>query len=87
MYYFVLEFVSGISVHQFIDHHMLVKKTVPRELAVYICSRVARGLAYAHTRTDSNGKPLNIVHCDICPANIPLVQLIRTGKTMVTSNK
>jgi len=40
MYYFVLEFVNGISVHQFLDHHLLARKQIPRELAVYICSRV-----------------------------------------------
>lgn len=70
MYYFVLEFVNGISVNEFLQHHILSRKPVPRELAVYICSRVARGLAYAHTRTDANGEPLNIVHCDICPDNV-----------------
>ena len=70
IYYFVLEFVNGISVHQFLEHHLIVNKDIPRELAVYICSRIARGLAYAHTRTDSNGDPMNIVHCDICPDNV-----------------
>jgi len=31
---------------------------------------VARGLAYAHARTDADGNSMNIVHCDVCPHNI-----------------
>jgi serine/threonine-protein kinase len=44
--------------------------TLPRELAVFITSRVARGLAYAHAKTDKNGKPLGIVHRDVSFKNI-----------------
>jgi eukaryotic-like serine/threonine-protein kinase len=33
-------------------------------------SRVARGLAYAHSKTDKDGKPLGIVHRDVSPKNI-----------------
>jgi serine/threonine protein kinase len=44
--------------------------SLPRELAVFITSRVARGLAYAHAKTDKNGKPLGIVHRDVSFKNI-----------------
>ncbi len=81
MYYFVLEYVNGISLHQFLDHHLTVKKSIPHKLAVFICSRIARGLAYAHSRTDSAGHPLNIVHCDICPDN---VLITNEGLTKIT---
>jgi len=40
------------------------------ELAVFIVSRIARGLAYAHSKTDGTGTPLGIVHRDINPKNI-----------------
>ena len=46
------------------------KKPLPRELAVFITSRVARGLAYAHAKTDKDGKPLGIVHRDVSFKNI-----------------
>jgi eukaryotic-like serine/threonine-protein kinase len=39
-------------------------------LAVFITSRVARGLAYAHAKTDEGGKPLGIVHRDVSFKNI-----------------
>lgn len=70
-YYFVLEFINGISLFDFLNFHQGVKQPIPRELAVYITSRIARGLAYAHSRKASDtDKPLNIVHCDVCPHNI-----------------
>src|SRR5438128_12259973 len=34
-------------------------------MAVFIASRVVRGLAYAHAKTDREGKPLGIVHRDV----------------------
>jgi len=69
-YYFVLEYINGISLHDFIARHAKEKLELPRELAVYIASRIARGLAYAHQRRGADGKPMNIVHCDVCPHNI-----------------
>ena len=69
-YYFVLEYVDGISLFDLMEFHRKIKRRLPVELAVFIVSRVARGLAYAHSRCDGNGRPLNIVHCDVCPHNI-----------------
>src|SRR6185437_6993729 len=46
------------------------KRQLPKELAVFIVSRVALGLAYAHAKTDKDGKPLGIVHRDVSLKNI-----------------
>jgi serine/threonine-protein kinase len=40
------------------------------ELAVFVVSRIARGLAYAHAKTDKDGKLLGIVHRDVSFKNI-----------------
>ncbi len=69
-YFFVLEFVDGISLYDFVEFHRIIDRRLPFDLAVFIASRAARALAYAHCRCDADGKPLNIVHCDICPHNI-----------------
>lgn len=69
-YFFVLEFVNGISLHNFADILNKAKIRLPEKLAVFTASRIARGLAYAHTRCDASGEPLSIVHCDVCPQNI-----------------
>lgn len=69
-YFFVLEFVDGISLFDFVEFHRVLDRKLPRNLAVFIASRAARALAYAHSRCDVHGNPLNIIHCDICPHNI-----------------
>ena len=69
-YFFVLEFVDGISLYDFVEFHKIIDRRLPRNLAVFIASRAARALAYAHNQYDVDGKPLNIIHCDICPHNI-----------------
>lgn len=53
-----------------VDFHRKLQRPMPLELAVFIAARVARGLAYAHSRRGPDGKPLGIVHCDVCPHNI-----------------
>jgi serine/threonine protein kinase len=69
-YFFVLEFVNGISLHDFLNFLNKTQVQLPQKLAVFIASRIARGLAYAHSRCDASGVPLSIVHCDVCPRNI-----------------
>ena len=69
-YFMVMEFVRGINLEQFLDHHRKLGRPIPVDLAAFIVSRVARGLAYAHTKCDREGRHLNIVHRDIGPKNI-----------------
>ena len=46
----------------------------PADLAVFIVSRICRGLAYAHRKKDKDGRPLGIVHRDVNPKNIMIGQ-------------
>src|SRR4051812_8997033 len=70
IYFIAMEFIRGVNLEQF-GHQLHDKRRVlPRELAVFIVSRVARGLAYAHAKADRNGKPLGIVHRDVSFKNI-----------------
>ena len=69
-YFMVMEYVQGVHLEQFLDRHLELRKPVPVELAVFIVSRVARGLTYAHTKCGLDGRPLGIVHRDIGPKNI-----------------
>lgn len=69
-YYIVMEYVKGIPLSEFISYHKITNTMIPESLAVFITSRIARGLAYAHKRRDKDGVPLNIVHRDVCPNNI-----------------
>lgn len=71
-YFMVMEYVDGVSLEQFLEKHREMNRPIPLELAVFIISRVARGLAYAHQKCDDQGRLLGIVHRDIGPKNIML---------------
>src|SRR5262245_34946829 len=42
------------------------------ELVSYIGREACRGLAYAHSLTDENGRPLGMIHRDVSPSNVML---------------
>jgi eukaryotic-like serine/threonine-protein kinase len=65
-----MELISGVNLEQFAQQLSDRKRILPKELAVFIVSRVARGLAYAHAKTGSDGKSLGIVHRDVSFKNI-----------------
>jgi eukaryotic-like serine/threonine-protein kinase len=65
-----MELIRGVNLEQFSQRLQVTGRRLPMELAVFIASRVARGLAYAHAKSDREGRPLGIVHRDINPKNI-----------------
>ena len=71
-YFIVMECVNGLNLEEFILQHLALEREIPVDLAVFIVSRVCRGLAYAHGKTDKKGRPLGIVHRDVNPKNIML---------------
>jgi eukaryotic-like serine/threonine-protein kinase len=70
MFFISMELIRGVNLEQFTHQLTDRKRQLPRELAVFIVSRVARGLAYAHAKADKDGKPLGIVHRDVSLKNI-----------------
>ena len=70
VFFIAMELIRGANLEQFTQRLEEKKRTLPRELAVFIVSRIARGLAYAHAKTDKDGRPLGIVHRDISFKNI-----------------
>ena len=69
-YYMTMEYVNGINLEEFLVRHINTNQRIPVDLAVFIVSRICRGLAYAHTKTDLEGRSLGIVHRDVNPKNI-----------------
>jgi len=70
IYFIAMELIRGVNLEQFTQQLLDRKRVLPSELAIFIVSRVARGLAYAHAKTDKDGKPLGIVHRDVSFKNI-----------------
>ena len=71
-YFMTMEFVTGVNLEQFIERHTELGRQVPLDMAVFIASRVCRGLSYAHSKRDTEGRPLGIVHRDVNPKNVML---------------
>ena len=43
---------------------------MPIPLAVFVVASILRGLHHAHTRTDAQGRTLNLIHRDVSPHNV-----------------
>ncbi|HEX4119112.1 MAG TPA: serine/threonine-protein kinase [Verrucomicrobiae bacterium] len=70
LYFICMELIHGVNLEQFAQQLSGKQCVLPQELAVFITSRVARGLAYAHSKTDDAGKTVGIVHRDVSFKNI-----------------
>ena len=70
VYFIAMELIRGVNLEQFAQQLADKRHVLSEKLAVFITSRVARGLAYAHTKADKDGKPLGIVHRDVSFKNI-----------------
>jgi len=70
-YFLAMELVDGPPLSKVLKrgkalgiHHL------PPEFAIFIAIEVLKGLHYAHTRLDEQGRPLKIVHRDVSPQNV-----------------
>ncbi len=70
VFFIAMELIRGVNLEQFATQLADKRRVLPKELAVFITSRITRGLAYAHAKTDKDGRPLGIVHRDVSFKNI-----------------
>ncbi len=70
IYFIIMEYVEGKSISQILQRLNDLKKVFDNKVACIIGSKIAKALHYAHTKTDVNGNPMNIVHRDVTPGNI-----------------
>ncbi|EAU62588.1 serine/threonine kinase PKN11 [Stigmatella aurantiaca DW4/3-1] len=69
-YYMVMEFVDGENLRALLRAARARQLSLGLREVCFITQQVADGLAYAHSRMDSTGAPLNIVHRDVNPSNV-----------------
>ena len=70
-YYLAEEYIEGRTLAAIGARHLeRYAKPIPAAFAIYITVEVLAALAYAHERTDEQGRLLGIVHRDISPTNV-----------------
>jgi serine/threonine protein kinase/tetratricopeptide (TPR) repeat protein len=71
-YFLAMEYVEGIDLLRLLQEAARARMRLPYGISSYIVQQVAKGLDYAHRKTDEFGEPLAIVHRDISPQNVLL---------------
>ncbi len=71
-YFLAMEYVEGIDLLRLLQEAARARMRLPYGISSYIVQQVAKGLDYAHRKTDEFGEPLGIVHRDISPQNVLL---------------
>jgi TonB family protein len=69
-YFIAMEYVDGRDLRALLNAAQDLGVPLPTPLAVYVASKVAAALDYAHRRKDSEGREMTIVHRDVSPQNI-----------------
>src|SRR5262245_14749893 len=67
-YFIAMEYVEGVTAAQLIEH--AAREPVPPVMVARIGADAAAALAYAHRLEDADGRPVQLVHRDVSPANI-----------------
>ncbi|TMQ12559.1 MAG: PEGA domain-containing protein [Deltaproteobacteria bacterium] len=91
-HYMVVDFMEGASAHDVWERAVQCGAALPLDFTLTVTSAVANALHYAHTRRDTDGTPLGIVHRDVTPSNVMIghdgaVQLIDFGIAMAANRK
>ncbi len=69
-YFIAMEYVEGKNLRRLQDVLARRARSLPEPVAIHIASELCRGLEYAHTAKDKDGKPLSVVHRDVSPQNV-----------------
>ncbi len=91
-FFIVMEYIEGFDLKTIMERLRESGTIFPLGIALYITLQVCAGLGYAHTLTDSDNKPLGLIHNDISPPNILIgrhgeVKVADFGLSDARSNK
>jgi hypothetical protein len=71
-YFIAFDYVPGQDLRALIKRQRRAGERMPVAVAAYIAHRLADALDWAHRARDAEGRDLQVVHCDVSPANILL---------------
>jgi serine/threonine protein kinase len=70
--FLVLEYVDGLDILTLLRECARTQIRLPATFAALIAREVVDALDYAHSASDSHGRPLHVVHRDVSPSNVLL---------------
>ncbi|HET9552738.1 MAG TPA: serine/threonine-protein kinase [Anaeromyxobacteraceae bacterium] len=68
-FFISMELVNGVSMKEVMHAFAQAGTAFNPEQAIFMVLQLLQGLDYAHKKTDAQGHPLQIVHCDVSPDN------------------
>jgi serine/threonine-protein kinase len=71
-YFIAFEYVAGQDLRALEKRLWRSGERMPVSVAVYVAHRLANALDWAHRARDAEGRELDVVHCDVSPANVLL---------------
>ncbi|MDG1478376.1 MAG: protein kinase [Myxococcota bacterium] len=71
-YFLAMEYIAGSDLRGVQEAVLHAGQQIPTRIALRIMADVLSALSYAHSRVDTYGKPMLIVHRDVNPRNIML---------------
>lgn len=80
-YYLVMQYVDGCDLGSLLDNIDARHIMLPPAIGIYILNSLLSALDYIHQAHATDGKPLGLVHRDICPAN---VLISKSGQVMLS---
>jgi TonB family protein len=69
-YYIAMEYIDGKDLRSLLRGLEEKKQRLPLGMALYIASRLAAALDYAHRKRDFQGRAMALVHRDVSPQNV-----------------
>lgn len=69
-YFIAMELIDGTDLGRLLRRCRKGGIQLPVDFAVYLAKVLLEALAYAHSAVGASGRPLQIVHCDVCPSNL-----------------
>ncbi|HZA49631.1 MAG TPA: serine/threonine-protein kinase [Myxococcaceae bacterium] len=77
VYFMVMDLVDGRDLGQILRKCRHTSLHLPVDFSVFLAKALLDALAYAHEACGQDGRPLEIVHCDVSPSNL---FISRTGE-------
>lgn len=71
-YFIAFEYVPGQDLRSLEKRLRRAGERMPVSVAVHVAHRLADALDWAHRARDTEGRELDVVHCDVSPANVLL---------------